>query len=121
MALLEMPIASVRLAIHFGPHDPDVPETIFPLLLLTVTADGLGWVLFDPPALTKRGNPVQFWARKFDDEVSITDRATAKEKSDRKEGCENKFLAVKKRIGNRRCSYQFLLWTPRWFLVVPGH
>ena len=80
MTLLEMPIASVKLAIHFGPHR-DRAWARSTLLLFTVTdvdeladdddeEDSLG-------AGTKEGNWVQFSLRKFSADVSITDRATA--------------------------------------------
>ena len=79
MTLLDMPIASVKLAIHFGPHR-DRAWARSTLLLFTVTdvddelagddEDSLG-------AGTKAGNWVQFSLRKFSADVSITDRATA--------------------------------------------
>ena len=80
MTLLEMPIASVKLAIHFGPHR-DRAWARSTLLLFTVTdVDELADDDEDEDSLgagTKEGNCVQFSLRKFSADVSITDRATA--------------------------------------------
>ena len=114
MTWLEMPITSVKLAIHLASHevatraevaaspvfDPPFDSVGFELslLLLTVTAalftffsvwacrEGPCWEpcseklsrrsVGNSPA-PKYGNWVQFSAKKFDDDVSITDNATA--------------------------------------------
>ena len=79
MTLLDMPITSVKLAIHFGTHS-ERGSSSCSLLLLTVTEE-LGLLpLFDdrePGAGTMLGNCVQFSLRKFDADVSITDNAMA--------------------------------------------
>lgn len=67
-----MPIASVKLAIHFGPQLSDA------LLLLTVTGDFPGVI---PPrcpsSVTRVGKRVHF---STEDELSITESATAAKK-----------------------------------------
>ena len=84
MTLLDMPITSVKLAIHFGTHS-ERGSSSSSLLLLTVTEEvGLLFDDREPGAGTMLGNCVQFSLRKFDADVSITDNAMAENEQQKK-------------------------------------